>query len=530
MDATASLSGGDGDYIDDDDEVMASLWEIWKMPLQNKRVPPGVVKRDIAPPYRVTHLSLSSCQLKGALPPQVGQLASLQSLNLSGNELTSLPSKIGLLSSLRKLYLSSNALTSLPSEIGLLTSLRKLYLRSNQLVSLPPEIGRLSSLQKLYLSGNALTGLPPEIGGLSSLRMLDLSRNALTSLPIEIGHLSSLQRLFLDYNALTSLPLEIGQLSSLRRLFLDYNQLAVLPSQAGLLSSLEWLHLDHNQLTSLPPEIGHLSSLRLLHLSNNRLASLPPEIGHLSALEIAYIAYNQLTSLPPEMAHLSSLRELYLDHNQLASLPSPSFFTAANNNFPSLGEIWLVDNCLITLPFHPTGSPRVVVCTQRLPVTLNACSFDIIAGDGDSLSPSASYSTVDDFTLHFYDDSGGGGNERRSTMQSEESCIHIADRNRLASRWLFFRRLLDAGLSEAHSGYADLSPFFSLRLGRCLVDYFEGKSVQVSSLSTRDCRDLVAHADYFGLGDTLLFSFCTTKLKRDEDGQCAPSLPSSHTM
>jgi hypothetical protein len=120
----------------------------------------------------------------------------------------------------------------------------------------------------------------------------------------------------------------------------------------------------------------------------------------------------------------------------------------------------------------------------------------------------------DEFTLRFYTDSDGRG-ESEAKPVSSPGYIRVTDRNRLAERWPYFRRLLEAGLSEARSGHADLSPYFSLRLGQCLVDTFEGKSIHVSPLSTQDCRDLVAHADYFGLSDTLLAAFCTTKLKEE---------------
>ncbi|MFA6159270.1 MAG: hypothetical protein WC763_06630 [Candidatus Paceibacterota bacterium] len=106
-------------------------------------------------------------------------------------------------------------------------------------------------------------------------------------------------------------------------------------------------------------------------------------------------------------------------------------------------------------------------------------------------------------------DEGGGDSS------GSPSTVHITDKERLARRWPYFHRLLDADLSEARSGHADLSPYFSLRLGHCLVDYFDGNPVQVSSLSTHDCRDLVEHADYFGLTDILLHAFCTTKLKSE---------------
>ncbi|MFA6159295.1 MAG: hypothetical protein WC763_06755, partial [Candidatus Paceibacterota bacterium] len=110
------------------------------------------------------------------------------------------------------------------------------------------------------------------------------------------------------------------------------------------------------------------------------------------------------------------------------------------------------------------------------------------------------------FSLNFYD------NDDSSSLSS----IAITDRRTLARRWPFFRHLLSAGLVEAHEGSANLSPYFSTRLGQCLVDYFEARPIRVSSLATQDCLDLVEHANYFGLGDaTLLFHFCIAKLKKD---------------
>src|SRR5579872_4520091 len=66
--------------------------------------------------------TLSSCHLI-ALPPEIGLLAKLRTLDLSGNLLAKLPPEIGQLINLQQLNLSGNQLTELPSEIGLLTNL-----------------------------------------------------------------------------------------------------------------------------------------------------------------------------------------------------------------------------------------------------------------------------------------------------------------------------------------------------------------------------------------------------------------------
>ena len=52
---------------------------------------------------------------------------------------------------------------AVPAEIGQLTSLERLDLEGNQLTSVPAEIGQLTSLKVLHLSGNMLTRVPAAI-------------------------------------------------------------------------------------------------------------------------------------------------------------------------------------------------------------------------------------------------------------------------------------------------------------------------------------------------------------------------------
>ena len=85
-------------------------------------------------------------------------------LSLSSNQLTGeIPSELGSLSNLTELDLSSNQLTGeIPAELGDLANLEELYLSSNQLTGeIPSELGDLSNLDVLYLSQNRLTGCIP---------------------------------------------------------------------------------------------------------------------------------------------------------------------------------------------------------------------------------------------------------------------------------------------------------------------------------------------------------------------------------
>jgi len=106
-------------------------------------------------------------------------------------------------------------LASLPESIGNLQSLQILNLHDNQLSTLPKSIGKLNYLQKLNLEGNQLTSLPESIINLQSLQRLNLSYNQLFTLPESIGNLNSLQKLDLRDNQLRSLPESMWQLKNL---------------------------------------------------------------------------------------------------------------------------------------------------------------------------------------------------------------------------------------------------------------------------------------------------------------------------
>ena len=66
---------------------------------------------------RVVKLKLHGLTVTGAMPAEVGQLASLVVLYLVGNKLTSLPAEIGQLTSLVVLSLYNNQLTSVPAAV-----------------------------------------------------------------------------------------------------------------------------------------------------------------------------------------------------------------------------------------------------------------------------------------------------------------------------------------------------------------------------------------------------------------------------
>ncbi len=222
--------------------------------------------------------------------------------------LTLLPAEIGQLGSLEKLDLFNNNLSSLPPEIGQLGSLDVLRLTNNNLSSLAPEIWQLSSLKNLFLFGNDLSSLPPEIAQLSSLEVLDMTGNDLSSLPPEIGQLGSLENLFLDRINLSSLPPEIGQLADLNYLSLASNNLSSLPPEIGQLGSLTILSLASNNLSSLPTEITQLVNLKILQLENNNLS----QFNHVPFIPSVTPSFGCSTETNLEILHLSGNPDLLL--------------------------------------------------------------------------------------------------------------------------------------------------------------------------------------------------------------------------
>lgn len=87
----------------------------------------------------VSYIALVNNRVTGGLPPEIGNLSSLQQLVLPFNSLSSLPAEIGNLGSLQSLSLSNNQLSSLPAEIVNL-SLESLTLDDNCLVITNPDI------------------------------------------------------------------------------------------------------------------------------------------------------------------------------------------------------------------------------------------------------------------------------------------------------------------------------------------------------------------------------------------------------
>ena len=206
----------------------------------------------------------------------------------------------------------NNMKGSIPPELGDLANLRELYLSKNALSGpIPPELSKLSNVEWLSLWQNKLEGsIPAELGDLANLRELDLSKNALAGpIPPELARLTNLRELYLGQNELEgSVPAELGNLARLGSLELDDNDLA----------------------GPIPPELARLSNLWLLSLAGNGMTGpVPAQLGGLASLERLYLGNNDLEGpVPPEFAGLDRLRELALSGNVAMSGALPTSLMA----------------------------------------------------------------------------------------------------------------------------------------------------------------------------------------------------------
>jgi len=128
--------------------------------------------------------------------------------------------------SVTQLGLLENYLTgSIPPEIGDLPHLKSLDMDVNGLEGpIPPEIGKLTDLEGLWISGNQLSGpIPAELGNLTNLEIMGLSQNNISGpIPAELGTLTKLTGLYLGWNRLSGpVPTTLTNLTDLTRLGLS---------------------------------------------------------------------------------------------------------------------------------------------------------------------------------------------------------------------------------------------------------------------------------------------------------------------
>ncbi|KAH9648478.1 protein kinase domain-containing protein [Citrus sinensis] len=285
--------------------------------------------------HRVIGLNISSFNLQGTIPPQLGNLSSLQTLDLSHNKLSgNIPSSIFNMHTLKLLYFSDNQLFgSLSFFIFNVSSVTTIDLSINGLSGeMPREIGNLPYLARLAFATNNLVGVAPvTIFNMSALKEISLLNNSLSgSLPSRIDlSLPNVETLNLGINSFSgTIPSSITNASKLSDLELGVNLFS------GFIPNT-FVNMADNYLTSSTPELSFLSSLenckklKVLILTGNPLDGiLPKSIGNLSlSLETILMANCSISgNIPQVVGNLGNLLVLELGGNNLTG-PIPITFS-----------------------------------------------------------------------------------------------------------------------------------------------------------------------------------------------------------
>ncbi len=149
-------------------------------------------------PLDVYWLHIDRNEATDSFPVEVFQFKNLECLWFTGNfgnKRVPLPVEIFALTHLHTLSLQWARFTvgELSSEIKNLRSLETLWLTGNQITRLPEEMCELRKLSSLDISGNQLQSLPACIGDLPVLKRLDARYNRFESLPSSLTNIPTVE-------------------------------------------------------------------------------------------------------------------------------------------------------------------------------------------------------------------------------------------------------------------------------------------------------------------------------------------------
>ena len=376
----------------------------------------------------LANLELTSNQLV-ELPKAMEGLTHLEVIHVRHNRLASLPSLTHCVK-LKELHLGNNKIAELLSEhLEAVATVATLDLRDNCISSLPEDIVKLQCLERLDLTNNNLANLPPALGVLPHLKSVQLDGNPLKSIRRDVlargtvGLLKFLRSRLeegqvtispceLDHTALPNQVAELakaGNVSPVPRsgspdmpdaftmrnthsLNLCKKELVELPSEVvvnAVEAKVQAVDLSKNQLAEFPPALEQLMpQLHELNVSSNKLTKVPSFIAG-GLIQFLDLSNNKLSELPMEVAGMQHLREIILSVNQFPAIPDCIFSCSkletiliANNQvatieveqlarLPKLAILDLQNNAIQTVP------PQLGNVTQLRQVQLEGNLFRV---------------------------------------------------------------------------------------------------------------------------------------------------------
>nr|XP_023918696.1 protein SUPPRESSOR OF npr1-1, CONSTITUTIVE 1-like [Quercus suber] len=380
----------------------------------------------------LTSLTLRCCEYLQCLPSAICSLKSLESLDLFGcSNLYNLPENLGNVKSLQKLDLSRTTIKELPSSIERLTSLTSLtlkgckYLGCSNLYNLLENLGNVKSLQKLDLSGTAIKELPSSIERLTMLTLLALQGcKNLENLPENLGNVKGLKELDLSRTTIKEFPSSIERLMHLTSLTLfNCHKLVSLPNTTcgfkfrgaldlstcprfknlpenpWIIEGLEMLDLSKTAIEGMPSSIGRLTNLtalalrfcmNLVHLPSIicslkllnfldlfgclKLEILPENIGNMKGLEELNLCWTSIKEVPSSIVLLKNLKKLYIRRWKLSE------FYSQPASLESMDPLWNLSHSQPTSPLECIGLPSFLYYSLPASPVLEGLLFSSLSG------------------------------------------------------------------------------------------------------------------------------------------------------
>ncbi|KAG5244693.1 receptor protein [Salix suchowensis] len=293
-------------------------------------------------------LYLAQNNLKGVLPPCLGNLSSLWDLDLSDNQFEGniASSHLSHLPQLEFLTISDNYF-QVPISLGSFmnhSNLKVIFCDNNELVPASSFQAPTPKLQLGTFSASSCTskllnvGFPTFLRSQYDLFFVDLSHNKFVGEPFPswmVENNTGLSRLYLRNTSFIG-PLQLPQnpIPYLETIDLSdnniYGQLA--RNTCLIFPDLYHFNMANNSLTGcIPPCFWNMSSLDKLDLSGNNMScellehNLPKE-GPSFSLSYLKLSNNNFSGrLPPSVFNSGHLRYLYLDGNKFVGKVSGTF-------------------------------------------------------------------------------------------------------------------------------------------------------------------------------------------------------------
>ncbi|EXC30884.1 Polygalacturonase inhibitor [Morus notabilis] len=277
---------------------------------------------------RITSLRFVGYNLSGQIPPQIGNLPFLETINFD----------------------------NVPGLLG----------------PIAPSIANLTKLRYLIITRTNVSGPIPEfIGSLKKIEFINLSYNRLTGqIPKSIGYLPKLGGLRLDYNTLTgSIPESFGDFKKEDfYLYMSHNKLSGKIPLSMEKKDFTYIDLSENRLEGdVVPLFRSKKKMELVDLSGNLLRFDLSKVEFPSSLVSLDLSENKVFGiLPEQLTELTGLKSFNVSYNKLCGkIP-------VGGNLQKFGESAYFHNCCLC------GSPLESCLSLAKILTFGLCLIECI--------------------------------------------------------------------------------------------------------------------------------------------------------